>query len=131
MTMSANPFPSIPGFASADAVFVFVFSRGRLEIVPVKRQRMQFGGGIDSVLNWPTLVEWSHSQKCFHIESLVDSLRINRRAFAYNSAASFIPLALCMNYDEAHAVCDKLRPILEKREGMADDAEPEGEDDAA
>lgn len=131
MTMSAHPIPLIPGYDSADAVYAFVFKCGCLEIVPLKRQRMQFDSRIDSVLNWPTLVEWSHSQKCFHIADLAESLRSNRRAFAWNSAASFIPLALCMNHDEAHAVCAKLRPILEKREGMADDAEPEDEDDAA
>jgi len=129
--MSAPPFIHIPGFQSADAVYAFVFARGRLEIVPLKRQRMQFDSRIDSVLNMPTLVEWSHSQKCFHVADFAETLRSNRRAFAYKSAESYIPLALCMNYDEAHAVCDKLRPILEKREGIADDAEPEDQDDAA
>ena len=129
--MSANPIPDIPGFDAAEAVFALVFNRGRVDIVPLKRERTKSAGFDDSVLNWPTLVEWSHSQKCFHVADFAESLRCNRRAFARNSEATFIPLALCRNYDEAHAVCDKLRPILEKREGISDDAEPEDYDDAA
>jgi hypothetical protein len=133
--MSATMIEQIKGFHRARAVFALVFNEKGFEIVPLKRERLEFSAPMDSPCNYPTLVEWSHSQGGLHIEGLLSSMRRNRYAFLMNRGASYIPLALCHNDDEAHAICDKLREARarvdaahEEYEGRDAEHEPEDEE---
>ena len=133
--MSASLIEQIKGFHQARAVFALVFSDKGFEIVPLKQERLKFSAGMDSPCNFPTFVEWSHSQGGFHREGLIASMRKNRNAFFRNSPASYIPLALCRNDEEAGTMCDKLREARGKLDAARDeyerkqaDHEPEGGD---
>ncbi|MFZ4765333.1 MAG: hypothetical protein ACOYMN_10305 [Roseimicrobium sp.] len=113
----------IKGFHGARAVDALVFFDKGLEIIPLKRNAGP------PVMECPHVVEWSFEQKCFHVQSLADSLRCNLDSFLENRPTSYMQIALCRSHSEASAVCGTLQGIRDQREGSQTEPETEGEQD--
>lgn len=67
------------------------------------------------------VVEYSGTQKAFHIETLTEALRSNRRQFADGGMVDYVPLAIVSSHDEASELCDRLE-ALHGRPGTAQEA---------
>ena len=52
-------------------------------------------------------VEWSYSQKQYHVDTLERTLARNLKAFTENRACDYIVLAVADSHDEAHKICDQ------------------------
>ena len=67
------------------------------------------------------VVEWSPSQRCFHIQPLADAVAGNLAKWldAQADPAAFfpdyVPLALCATRREATEVCEKLNAVRSRR----------------
>lgn len=55
-----------------------------------------------------TVVEYSGVQKCFHVETVAEMLRSNRRCFGRGGMVDYVPLAIVGSYEEAHRLCDEI-----------------------
>lgn len=67
------------------------------------------------------VVEYSGTQKAFHIETLAEALRSNSRQFAEGGMVDYVPLAIVSSHDEASTLCDRLE-ALHGRPGTAQEA---------
>lgn len=52
-------------------------------------------------------VEWSYSQKHYHVDALERTLARNRKAFTENRGCDYIVLAIADSHEEAHKICDE------------------------
>jgi hypothetical protein len=62
------------------------------------------------------VLEFSFSQRCFHIATLSDALAMNAEAFASNRAADYVPLHIFLTHEAASAACEGLKPLRDARE---------------
>jgi hypothetical protein len=67
------------------------------------------------------VVEYSGTQKAFHIETLAEALRSNREQFAEGGMVDYVPLAIVSSHDEASTLCDRME-ALHGRPGTAQEA---------
>ena len=51
-------------------------------------------------------VEWSYSQKQYHVDTLERTLARNQKAFTGNRSCDYIILAIADSHEEAHKICD-------------------------
>ena len=51
-------------------------------------------------------VEWSYSQKQYHVDTLERTLARNQKAFTENRSCDYIILAIADSHEEAHKICD-------------------------
>ena len=61
------------------------------------------------------VVEYSFSQRCFHVESFAEALGTNASAFARNRRVDYIPLGIYPTREAANAACSALQPIRDAR----------------
>jgi hypothetical protein len=71
-----------------------------------------------SVTNKDISLEWSFSQKCFHIEPVMYSMRSNMDSFLRGGASDYVLLGIFGSDEEASAAAQTLR---EQRPDMAKD----------
>lgn len=62
----------------------------------------------------PMVVEWSHSQQCFHIDWLSVSCERNLEAFMEGRDNDWQVLFVFATHEECNAMCDRLREAREK-----------------
>ncbi len=81
------------------------------------------------------VIEWSHSQQCFHVELLSEAVECNMRAFRANRFHDYIPVAMYGCKDDVTAACSRFQTLrnwrrdlqraiyneIEKMTGIADD----------
>ena len=69
------------------------------------------------MLNSPelTVVEWSHSQKAFHIHELSRALEMNLRSFLQGGRGDFIPIGIFENDDDLKSFMSKARSHRDKK----------------
>ncbi len=70
------------------------------------------------------VVEWSHNQRCFHIETVTDALQMNLRAFHEQRPLDYIPLGIYDSKEEAEAACDAFHKWREEHRDDAHSAKP-------
>jgi hypothetical protein len=63
------------------------------------------------------VVEWSHSQQCFHIEKVADMLKHNIGQCMQNRGPDYIPLSFFDSYDEASKFIDLIERRKQPSEG--------------
>ena len=63
------------------------------------------------------IVEWSASQRAFHIEPLERACERNLRAFSRGSATDYIPIAVCNNDAELDAFMTVAHAYRERLQG--------------
>jgi hypothetical protein len=80
-------------------------------------ERLAHGGEANRL--W--VVEYSGTQKAFHIETLAEALRSNREQFAAGGMVDYVPLAVVSSHGEASALCDRMEN-LHGRPGTAQEA---------
>ena len=54
------------------------------------------------------VLEYSFSQRCFHVETLAEALETNARAFAENRRVDYIPLGIYPTREAAGKECATL-----------------------
>lgn len=61
-------------------------------------------------------VEWSDSQKCFHIDEIEVGIHSSaERLLISDEAGDWTLLAICPSRDDAHLFIDKFDALLEKK----------------
>ncbi len=53
------------------------------------------------------VVEWSFTQRCFHIDDLNSSLAMNEKAFRSGCRVDFVPLGVYPTSEEAATACEE------------------------
>ena len=56
-------------------------------------------------------IEWSNSQKQFHVDRLDITLKRNIRAMSEGRATDYILIGLANSHEEAHAISRELEPL--------------------
>lgn len=67
------------------------------------------------------VVEYSGTQKAFHIETLAEALRSNREQFAAGGMVDYVPLAIVSSHEQASEMCDRMEALC-GRPGTAQEA---------
>ena len=62
------------------------------------------------------VVEWSPSQKCFHVESIEEMIRCNQRVFRGETITDYLPIAIFDNYEDVENFLAKGYSILKRKE---------------
>lgn len=57
----------------------------------------------------PWVAEFSHTQQCFNVDTLEDSIKRNMRSFADGIPNDWVVLALMADYKDAHKACNFFR----------------------
>lgn len=59
-------------------------------------------------------VEWSHRQRCIHIDEIDDVIDVNRQILLFGRGApqDYTIVAIVGSYEDAHAVADLFEPVL-------------------
>lgn len=63
--------------------------------------------GLDAQNLW--VLEWSPTQRFFHIQTLMDTLEANQGAFSVNRKSDWITLMIYTSHDAAHKGADDLQ----------------------
>lgn len=61
------------------------------------------------------VVEYSRGQRCFHVDTLSESLAVNVRAFAEGKPVDYVPLCICLTHDAANEACAHYRALRDAR----------------
>jgi hypothetical protein len=69
----------------------------------------------------PTVLMWSHSQNCLHIEPLSWMLDSNRRAYVADRQMDYVPLFVGPE-DQCDAAAETMRQTLVQREALREKA---------
>jgi hypothetical protein len=64
-------------------------------------------------------LEWSFSQKCFHIDDMATIIRENRSMILKGGSTDYVLIGLFANEEDASAIADKLRMEM-SRSGRSD-----------
>ena len=62
-----------------------------------------------SVTNKDISLEWSFSQKCFHIEPVGDAMKSNVGAFLRGGSSDYVILGIFSSYEDASDAAEMLR----------------------
>jgi hypothetical protein len=62
------------------------------------------------------VVEWSFSQRCFHVQEIEEALEQNLDVFRRHSGADYIPIGIYPTRDAARAACGEFRKWLPRPE---------------
>ena len=63
------------------------------------------------------VVEWSFSQRCFHVERIGEALQHNLDAFRRHCGADYVPLGVYPTREAANAAYEELKKWLPRPEG--------------
>jgi len=55
------------------------------------------------------VIEWSHKQQCFHVDTLSNSMRNNRQNYYNEKGNDYIPLLVCESIEEASRKIEALK----------------------
>ncbi len=58
------------------------------------------------------VAEYSHQQRCFHVETLAEALEKNSRGIVNGYALDFIPFAVVNDQATACDLCNRMRKTL-------------------
>ena len=58
-----------------------------------------------------TVVEYSKSQKCFHINTLNGMVKSNLRVFFSDKQCDYLPIGIFNNDKEAHEYIEKMKKV--------------------
>jgi hypothetical protein len=61
------------------------------------------------------VIEYSPSQKCFHVESVAEMLQCNLRVFRGQTLTDYLPIAVFEDYEEVYAFLKKAHEILDSK----------------
>ena len=64
------------------------------------------------------VVEWSQSQKCFHVESLLEMLQSNRRVFRGESMTDYLPIGIFEKSADLERFMEKAYQVRDEKRGI-------------
>ena len=60
------------------------------------------------------VVEWSPSQKCFHVQTISEMIRDNQKVFRGESITDYLPIGIFQEYSDVERFIGKAHEVLEK-----------------